>query len=188
MENFEIEKNTTPVDGATPPVQPPVGMPTPAPMPVAEPIVMSAPIPTPEVAPIQQEVHTEPMIERVETPIETIMQPIDLSNPGGMQSQPGNLVDGGKNKLIVIVIVVVVGLLAGVGGFFAWRMMNAPVEEAPIVEEIVENKMAEVPTTTPVIAPEADDITVIEKELNSFNATDIELEAQGGLNEINAAL
>ncbi|OGM93777.1 hypothetical protein A2524_02545 [Candidatus Wolfebacteria bacterium RIFOXYD12_FULL_48_21] len=122
---------------------------------------------------------------RMETPIEPIMRPIDLSAHEGTTPQASASMDKGKKKLIIIAIVIVAGLVAGVGGFFIWRMMNTPAEVIPATEQMTPEAV-----TPPVAVPalEVDDISVIEKELSAFTATDIDKEAQSSLDAINSAL
>jgi len=121
----------------------------------------------------------------METPIEPVMRPIDLSAHEGTTPQASASMDEGKKKLIIIAIVIVAGLAAGVGGFFVWRMMNAPAEVIPATEQMTPEAV-----TSPVVIPvlEVDDMSVIEKELSAFTATDIDKEAQSSLDAINSAL
>jgi len=194
-----MDKNTMPAAEGSASAQPPVVTPAPAPMPAAAPAE-----PTPVVPPMSQQPTTpsmpsetiapmarpvEPAVPQtsmyMETPIEPIMRPIDLSAHEGTTPQASASMDEGKKKLIIITIVIVAGLAAGVGGFFAWRMMGAPTEEIPVTEQMTPEAVTP-PVAVPVL--EVDDISVIEKELNAFTATDIDKEAKSSLDAINAEL
>lgn len=198
MDNFEIEKTTVPSAGEPAPAPMPTPMPTPAPEPAG---------PAPVIPPIQQQpaatpspVSAEPMAPtarpeerpvqtnvRMEAPIEPVMRPIDLSAHEGAAPQANAPMDEGKKKMVIIAIVVVAGLIAGAAGFFIWRAMG-PAEEVIVPEQAL--PVSDVSIVTPVVIPviEADDISVIEKELGSFNVADIDKESQGSLDAINAEL
>lgn len=182
MDNLEIEKNTMPTAGEPVVPQPPVTMPTPAPMPEAAPIIPAIPQ---QPAAAQPEEHPTQVDMRMETPIQPIMRPIDLSTSEGLASQSTN---EGKKKLVIIAIVVVAGLIAGTVGFIVWRMMNAPVKEAPVTEQV--QPVSDVPVTQPAVVPvvEVDAISAIDKELNAFSTTTIDAEVQDGLSAVKAVL
>ena len=189
MDNLEIEKNAMPTAGEPVAPQTPAAMPTPAPMPEAAPVIPQAPqqpaatpsFTQPEARPAQADI-------RKEAPMESIMRPIDLSAHEGSMPQMAATANEGKRKFVIIAIVVVAGLIAGVGGFLVWRMMNAPVNEAPVTEQAA--PVTNVPAVQPVVAPvvEADAISAIDKELATFNATTVDAEAQNALNAVKAAL
>ena len=201
MDNLEIEKNTMPVGEGTAQPQQPVEMPVPAPMQPQQPVEMPTPAPVqpqpvaeaPIITPVdmappvmQQPQVLEPVVNTIVTPMETTMQPIDLSGQG-MQMQGGIPEEGGKKKIIIIIAVIVAGLLVGLGAFLFWRTTNAPTPEvAPIVEDAT--PVIEIQEMQPIAAPEADDVSVIEQDLNAFNIGGIDAELQGELNVINAAL
>jgi len=121
----------------------------------------------------------------METQIEPVMRPIDLSAQEGTISQVSVSIDEGKKKLIIIAFVIVAGLAAGVGGFFVWRIVDTQTGVIPETERM-KSEVVTPPIAVPVL--EANDISVIEKELNAFTATDIDKEAQSSLDAINSAL
>ena len=199
MDNFEMEKNAMPTGESPAPVQPPVEAPTPAPMPPAAPVEVPAPVtppmpqqqppvmqsPAPIAAPMTR---PEERIMSTETPIEPVMRPIDLSMHEGVAPQGSAPIDEGKKKMIILAVVIVAGLAAGAIGFFVWRSMNAPIEETPIVDQDMQS--VTIPAVQQVTAPalEADDISVIEQELNALNDATLDKEVQDALNTVNAAL
>lgn len=199
MDNLEMEKDTTPAGEGSVPVQPPVVPPAPAPMPTAvpvEPTLVTPPMPqqppvvTP-IAPIEPIVpasRPEESVMTAETPIEPVMRPIDLSMHEEVAPQGGMPMDEGKKKMIILAVVIVAGLAAGAIGFLVWRSMTAPVEEVSVIDQDIQS--VTIPVTQPVAVPviEADDITVIEQELNAFNDAALDKEAQDALNAVNAAL
>lgn len=190
----EMDKGTVPVGEAMPiaPTEPqPAQMPTPTPMPAPAPQMPASPVvpvmPTESQQPIGNVAPVAPTVERMEMP----MQPIDLSGQSEMPIQPGTPEEGGgKKKMIIIAIVVFAGLAVGLGAFFVWRMMNAPAEEVPVVEQPIAAPILPPVSEQVVIpaAPELDDISVVEQELNAFNAATIDMDLQNGLNEISKAL
>lgn len=193
-----MEKNVAPTGESPASAQPPVATPAPAPMPTAAPVEVPAPVTSsmpqqpavmPSPAPVEVPVaRPEERNMSVETPIEPVMRPIDLSMHEGAVAQGSAPTDEGKKKMIILAVVIVAGLAAGAIGFFVWRSMNAPVEETPIVDQDMQG--VTIPVTQPVAVPalEADDISVIEQELNALNDAALDKEAQDALNAVNTAL
>lgn len=174
---MEIENKTISEGGASEPQ--PVQMPEPAAQPVA---------PVVESQPMQPPMPGVPEVERMQMP----MQPIDLSGQQEMPIQTSGPEAGGKKKMVIIAVVIVAGLLAGAGAFFVWRNMNEPAPEAAMTVEEQPIQPVTVPTTTEQVtapvAPEADDLSVIENDLNMLNASTIDADLQSGLAEINRSL
>lgn len=194
-----MEKNAMPTGEGSVPTQPPVAPPAPAPMPAATPIEAASVVPpmpqqppvAPPVVPLEPLMPTSRPEERImsaETPIEPVMRPIDLSMHEGVVPQGSASTDEGKKKIIILAVVIVAGLVAGTIGFFVWRSMTAPVEEASVIDQNMQS--VTIPVTQPVAVPvlEADDMTVIEQELNALNDAVLDKEAQDALNAVNAAL
>ena len=161
----------------------PASMPTPIqeapqPMPIPQPQVSASTQPAEQQVPVPQQPIAapqvaEPQMERMEM----AMQPIDLSGQSEMPIQQSEVADGGnKKKIIIIIAAVIVVIAAGVGGFFVWKMANAPVEEVPIEAQPIEvPALPEVQEQAVIpMAPEQDAISVIEEELNAFNVSAID--------------
>lgn len=184
-----MEKNAVPAGEGSAPVQPPVVAPTSTPMPTAAP-VETAPVASPlpqqsQAAPVAQ---LEEHIMPAEAPIEPVMRPIDLSMHEGVAPQGSAPIDEGKKKLIILAIVIIAGLAAGAIGFFVWRSMAAPAEEASVIDQDMQR--VAIPVTQPVAVPvvEADDMAIIEQELNALNDATLDKEAQDALIVVNSAL
>lgn len=193
MENMTGQQAGMPVGEAMPmpATEPqPAGMPVAAPVqPVEQQTVVAPTQPMPEVQ--QQAVAAQPVVPQVER-MQIEMQPIDLT--GQQQAaQPQAIIpeEGDNKKKILIIAGVVIALLAvGVGGFFAWQAMNEPEAVIPPVEQPI-TTTTEVPVVEEVAVPatpEPDAISVIEQELNAFNAASMDAELQADLNAVSGSL
>lgn len=167
----------------------PVGQAAPAELPGQ----MQTPAPTPMPAsPMEQQPSNDapfaaPEVERMQMP----MQPIETApQQAGVTMQMGVPQGGGNKKVIIIGVVVIVLLALGGGGFLAWRSMNQPVVETPVAEQ--PTTPITVPTSTETVvvpvAPQPDDISVIEQALDAFNIGGIDAEIEANLSEISKSL
>jgi len=184
---MEMEKKDEVTQGAGMPQQP-APMPEPASVSQAQPAEPVVPQPPVEMPPsVQQQPINEPIAQPVEIPpqpqIEPVMKPIDLSATVSEMPQVATM-DVQKKRMIMLIIAIVAGLVVGVGGFYVWKAMNLPVEEMAPIEEVAE-QVVKPESIAPAI--EADDLSVIEQELDALNVGNIDIELQSDLDAINAA-